>query len=81
MSSRRCAVCGDEGHAALSPKAAEADRFCDGVQAQLGRTTQNQGCVSWWSDGKGYGHANWPSSSVEYRLMLQRFAPDHFEFR
>ena len=70
-----------EGHAALSPKAAEADRFCDGVQAQLGRTTQNQGCVSWWSDGKGYGHANWPSSSVEYRLMLQRFAPDHFEFR
>ena len=69
------------GHAALSPKAAEADRFCDGVQAQLGRTTQNRGCVSWWSDGKGYGHANWPSSSVEYRLMLQRFAPDHFEFR
>jgi cation diffusion facilitator CzcD-associated flavoprotein CzcO len=69
------------GHAALSPRAAEADRFCDGVQAQLGRTTQNRGCVSWWSDGKGYGHANWPSSSVEYRLMLQRFAPDHFEFR
>jgi cation diffusion facilitator CzcD-associated flavoprotein CzcO len=69
------------GHAVLSPKAAEADRFCDEIQAQLAHTTQNRGCVSWWSDGKGYGHANWPSSSVEYRLMLQRFAPDHFDFR
>jgi cation diffusion facilitator CzcD-associated flavoprotein CzcO len=69
------------GHAVIAPKRPHADRFCDEVQAQLARTTLNRGCVSWWSDGKGYGHANWPSSSVEYRLMLQRFAPDHFDFR
>jgi cation diffusion facilitator CzcD-associated flavoprotein CzcO len=63
----------------LSPKAEEVDRFCRGVQQQYAKTTQNKGCVSWWSDGKGYAHANWPSSSVEYRLMLQQFVPDHFE--
>lgn len=65
----------------LSPRPAEAERFCNEVQRQFAGTTQNKGCVSWWTDGAGYAHANWPSSSVEYRLMLQQFVPSHFDIR
>lgn len=71
----------DRGGRWLSPKPAETERFCNDIQRQWAKTTQNKGCVSWWTDGAGYAHANWPLSSVDYRLMLQEFVPSHFDVR
>ncbi len=68
------------GFAWMEPNQAEVDAFCDDIQKAYAKTTQNKGCVSWWSDGSGYAHANWPRSSIAYRLMMQDFAPRHFSY-
>ncbi|MGE0830092.1 MAG: flavin-containing monooxygenase [Hyphomonadaceae bacterium] len=71
----------ENGHAAMTPKLNEVLDFSEEIQRKYSKTTQNKGCVSWWTDGKGYTHAMWPSSSVEYRLMMGQFIPEHFDFR
>lgn len=70
----------DNGLAWMEPKEVEVDAFCADIQSAYAGTTQNKGCVSWWTDGAGYAHANWPRSSIAYRLMMQDFRPLHFNF-
>ncbi|HEX2890456.1 NAD(P)/FAD-dependent oxidoreductase [Vineibacter terrae] len=71
----------DNGLATMDPHAVEAERFGRAVQRAFGRTTQNKGCVSWWSAGSGgANHVMWPQSSVQYRMMMADFVPSHFEF-
>lgn len=64
----------------IAPKEEQVDAFCDDMQKRFARTTINKGCASWWTDDNGYTHASWPSSSLEYRMMLNDFVPSHFDF-
>ncbi|MDB5430857.1 MAG: 4-hydroxyacetophenone monooxygenase [Caulobacter sp.] len=70
----------DNGLAAMTPKMGEVVAFCEDVQKKFKRTTLNRGCTSWYTDGSGYTHANWPSSSLEYRMLMNQLAPEHFDF-
>ena len=67
------------GATSLAPKVEQVDRFTAWIQARSAKTTMNKGCRSWWTDEGGYNHVVWPSTSVEYRMMLADFRPEHFE--
>lgn len=68
------------GQAVIVPRPEQVDAFCTEIQKRFSRTTINKGCTSWWTDANGYSHASWPSSSLEYRMMLHQFVPGHFRF-
>ena len=70
-----------ERQATIVARDDQIQAFCDEVQKRFSRTTINKGCTSWWTDSNGYSHASWPSSSLEYRMMLHQFVPGHFEFQ
>jgi hypothetical protein len=69
-----------EGAIALTPIRKQVDQFTNWVQTQSAKTTMNKGCRSWWTDDGGYNHVVWPATSVDYRLMLSDFRPEHFDF-
>ncbi|MGE4431270.1 MAG: flavin-containing monooxygenase [Sphingobium sp.] len=68
-----------EGKKSIVPTTEAVEAFCMEIQKRFARTTINKGCASWWTDANGYTHASWPSSSLEYRMMLHKFVPADFE--